>query len=676
MKQTDPLTSLKGIGEKTASCFSKLGIRTVGDLLRFYPRDYDKMEDISPIRELPNGCRSVIRVTISSGMTEKRVRSLSILNCYADDTSGRILLTFFNMPFLKKTLKRGTVCILRGKVSYRGTTPVMEQPVILTATEYEHARTVLMPVYPLTFGLKQKMVRKAVDQALIGLAQNQELEYLPEAVKKEYHLEDEQNALRQIHFPTKEEDLYAGHGRLVFDEFYLFLSQIARLKKDEEKIPNQFPMLECADTERILQSLPYELTQDQEKVWRDLKEDLSGPYAMNRLIQGDVGSGKTILAILALTEAAANGYQGALMAPTEVLALQHFEQIRELSRKLSLRLAPVLLTGSLSAKDKKTVYDLIRTGKVNCIIGTHALFQEKVEFQKLSLVITDEQHRFGVHQREDLIQKGTMPHVLVMSATPIPRTLALILYGDMHISTITHLPAQRKPIKNAVIPASDRPKAYRFMEKQLNEGRQIFIICPMIEASENGDEEVKGKEQENVTDYAKKIKELFPRNTVGILHGRMKPADKNTVMYAFSRGEIQILVSTTVVEVGVNVPNASVMMIENAEHFGLAQLHQLRGRVGRGEYQSYCIFVNSSDTEKSKERLQVLASSNDGFYIAEKDLKLRGPGDLFGIRQSGDLNFKLADIYQDAEYLQMAKEAVERYPIDIQLSTGYHFTNL
>ncbi|MBR1440635.1 MAG: ATP-dependent DNA helicase RecG, partial [Lachnospiraceae bacterium] len=480
-----------------------------------------------------------------------------------------------------------------------------------------------------------------------------------------------------IHFPQTEADLFKGHGRLVFDEFLTFLVEVSKLKKEEEQTPNQFPMIECADTNRILESLPYELTDDQKKVWEDLKEDLSGKYAMNRLVQGDVGSGKTILAVLALAETAANGFQGALMAPTEVLALQHFETIRELSRKLSLNLTPVLLTGSLSAKDKRTVYELISSGSVNCIIGTHALFQEKAEYKNLALVITDEQHRFGVHQREELIKKGKMPHVCVMSATPIPRTLALILYGDMHISTIRHLPNVRKPIKNAVIPASDRPKAYRFIEKQVKEGRQAFIICPMISPSEMGDEdEGGGIELENVTDYAKKIKEVFPDLSIGILHGKMKPADKNTVMYAFARGEIHVLVSTTVVEVGVNVPNASVMMIENAERFGLAQLHQLRGRVGRGEYQSYCIFINTSDSDKSKDRLHVLETSNDGFAIAEKDLSLRGPGDLFGIRQSGALDFKLADIYQDANYLQMAKEVCDRYPIDIPSTSLYHFTNL
>ncbi len=677
MKIDDNITVLKGIGEKTAKSFEKLGVTTVSELLRLYPRDYDKMEEICNISELSEGCRSVIRVTISSAMTEKRVRSLSILNCYASDATGRLLLTFFNMPFLKKTLKKGTVCILRGKIHYRGVTPVMEQPVILTAKDYEEARKTLQPIYPLTSGLKQKNVRKAVRQAFDTLGKQGDLEYLSDEILNEYELSGEEEALHSIHFPQTEADLFKGHGRLVFDEFLTFLVEVSKLKKEEEQTPNQFPMIECADTNRILESLPYELTDDQKRVWEDLKEDLSGKYAMNRLVQGDVGSGKTILAVLALAETAANGFQGALMAPTEVLALQHFETIRELSRKLSLNLTPVLLTGSLSAKDKRTVYELISSGSVNCIIGTHALFQEKAEYKSLALVITDEQHRFGVHQREELIKKGKMPHVCVMSATPIPRTLALILYGDMHISTIRHLPNVRKPIKNAVIPASDRPKAYRFIEKQVKEGRQAFIICPMISPSEMGDEdEGGGVELENVTDYAKQMKEVFPNLSIGILHGKMKPTDKNTVMYAFARGEIHVLVSTTVVEVGVNVPNASVMMIENAERFGLAQLHQLRGRVGRGEYQSYCIFINTSDSDKSKDRLHVLETSNDGFAIAEKDLSLRGPGDLFGIRQSGALDFKLADIYQDANYLQMAKEVCDRYPIDIPSSSLYHFTNL
>ena len=379
---------------------------------------------------------------------------------------------------------------------------------------------------------------------------------------------------------------------------------------------------------------------------------MGSPYAMNRLIQGDVGSGKTILAVLALLMCAANGYQGAMMAPTEVLAVQHFETISSYVKKYGIAFRPVLLTGSMTAKEKREAYAKIASGEANLIIGTHALIQEKVIYDKLALVITDEQHRFGVKQRETFSEKGTKPHILVMSATPIPRTLAIILYGDLDISVVDEVPAKRLPIKNCVVDTRYRPKAYQFIEKEVAAGHQAYVICPLVEESEN-------MEAENVTDYAKRLKEELPDTIeIGLLHGQMKPAQKNDVMERFAANEIQVLVSTTVVEVGVNVPNATVMMIENAEHFGLAQLHQLRGRVGRGDAQSYCIMVNCSDSKESQKRLDILNKSNDGFKIASEDLKLRGPGDFFGIRQSGEMQFALADIYQDAYIMQRASEEV------------------
>ena len=376
---------------------------------------------------------------------------------------------------------------------------------------------------------------------------------------------------------------------------------------------------------------------------------------MNRLIQGDVGSGKTILAFLALLLTVTNGYQGAMMAPTEILATQHFEQLCELTRKYDLPLKPVLLTGSLGSAAKKEAYAQIEQGKVNVIIGTHALIQEKVLYQKLGLVITDEQHRFGVRQREILGEKGGAAHVLVMSATPIPRTLAIILYGDLHLSAVDELPAGRMPIKNCVVGTSYRPKAYTFISDQVRLGRQAYVICPMVEPSENDTLEL-----QNVEDYGKMLRTKLPKDIrVEILHGKMKAADKKRIMEAFGRGDIDVLVSTTVIEVGINVPNATVMMVENAERFGLAQLHQLRGRIGRGKEQSYCIFINCSEKKQSQDRLQILNRSNDGFRIAEEDLKLRGPGDLFGIRQSGAMEFKVADIYQDAGLLSKISSLVD-----------------
>lgn len=443
--------------------------------------------------------------------------------------------------------------------------------------------------------------------------------------------------------------------RLVFDEFFLFLIGIRHKKEQNEELDTDYPMLETAEPERLIEKLPYRLTRAQTRVWKEIKADLTSGKCMNRLVQGDVGSGKTILAFLSLLLTVTNGYQGALMAPTEILASQHYDQLVEMTKKYHLPFQPVLLTGSLGATARREIYHRIESGEANVIIGTHALIQEKVTYQKLGMVITDEQHRFGVRQREALNGKGGRTHVLVMSATPIPRTLAIILYGDLHLSVVDELPADRIPIKNCVVGTSYRKKAYEFITQQVDMGRQVYIICPMVEAGEEGTEGL-----ENVVEYGEKLKGILPSKIhVEILHGKMKPAEKKRIMEAFAAGDIHVLVSTTVIEVGINVPNATVMMVENAERFGLAQLHQLRGRIGRGKEQSYCIFINGSEKEKSMERLKILNQSNDGFYIAEKDLSLRGPGDLFGIRQSGILEFRIADIYQDAEILKKVSIAVD-----------------
>ena len=440
------------------------------------------------------------------------------------------------------------------------------------------------------------------------------------------------------------------------------------LKEKTEEALNTFPMKPVWTTEEIIEGLPYELTNAQKNVWHEIERDLSGHKLMSRLVQGDVGSGKTVIAFLAMILSAENGFQSALMVPTEVLANQHYEGFLNLMEEQKITSCrPVLLTGSTTAKQKREIYQKIADGEVNIIIGTHALIQEKVEYKNLGLVITDEQHRFGVRQREALTTRGNPPHVLVMSATPIPRTLAIILYGDLDISIIDELPAKRLPIKNCVVGTAYRPKAYSFIEKQVHAGRQAYVICPMVEESE-------GLDAENVTDYAEKLREALPEDIrIEILHGKMKPKEKNKIMESFASGEIQILVSTTVVEVGVNVPNATVMMVENAERFGLAQLHQLRGRVGRGEHQSYCIFIQGNNEEDTSKRLKILNESNDGFFIAGEDLKLRGPGDLFGIRQSGLMEFKIGDIYNDAGILKDASEtAGEILALDFDLCLPQH----
>lgn len=651
MDKNTPIIELKGVGEKTQKLFAKLDIHTVGDLLSFYPRDYETFHAPVPIRQAAPGEVCAIRGAVAGIPNEKRVRKLHILNVNVSDGTGNIQLTFFNMPFLKKTLKQGGFYIFRGNVQSRGNFKIMEQPKIYSLEEYGKQEDRLVPKYSLTKGLTNQAVQKAVKQALSVCPAEEE--YYGEEFLRAYDLTGVENALHAIHFPADMDQLVKARQRLVFDEFFAFLFLMRQNKEFSDRMENCYTMFETADTVRFLEQLSFPLTRAQKRVWGEIRDDLGSPYCMNRLIQGDVGSGKTVLALLALLMTAANGYQGALMAPTEVLAAQHFETISEYTEKMKLVLKPLLLVGSMTAKEKKAAYEKIASGEVNLIIGTHALIQGKVEYKSLALVVTDEQHRFGVRQREQLAEKGEKPHILVMSATPIPRTLAIILYGDLHISVVDELPANRLPIKNCVVNTSYRPKAYEFIEKEVRAGRQAYVICPQVEEGELDD-------LENVVDYTEKLRSrLSPDIQVAYLHGKMRPGDKNRIMEEFAAHTIDVLVSTTVIEVGINVPNATVMMVENAERFGLAQLHQLRGRVGRGEHQSYCIFVSTRENRETMERLQILNQSNDGFFIASQDLKLRGPGDLFGIRQSGEFSFRIGDIYNDAGVLQKASAAID-----------------
>jgi ATP-dependent DNA helicase RecG len=546
----------------------------------------------------------------------------------------------------------GRVLVTRGRVVKKGNRFVMEQPEIFEPEVYETIKGSMQPVYGQTKGLGNKAITKAVRQALDD--RPMEREYLPEELRSRYELAEYNFAIEHIHFPKNEQELLFARKRLVFDEFLFFLLSVRRLKEKRQDRRSVWPITSSGQVDALQQSLPYALTGAQQKVWAEVRSDLESGLVMNRLIQGDVGSGKTIIAIFALLEAACSGCQGALMVPTEVLARQHFESMTELFSEHGIDCRVILVTGSMTAKEKRIAYEKIANHEVDIIVGTHALIQEKVHYDRLALVITDEQHRFGVGQREALGAKGDTPHILVMSATPIPRTLAIILYGDLDISIIDEMPSNRLPIKNCVVDTGYRDRAYQFITKEVLAGRQAYVICPMVEESEL-------IEAENVLDYTKLLKKkLPPEITVEYLHGKMKPKEKNQIMERFASGEIQVLVSTTVVEVGVNVPNATVMMIENAERFGLAQLHQLRGRVGRGKYQSYCIMVNAGDGDGTQERLDILNRSNDGFYIASEDLKLRGPGDFFGIRQSGDMEFRLADIFTDANILKTVSEEVNR----------------
>ncbi|MDD3221506.1 MAG: ATP-dependent DNA helicase RecG [Clostridia bacterium] len=657
MKVMDSVRCLKGVGDKIEKSLNKLGIYTIEDLLEYYPRAYQTYSEPVDISEvIPEKKQAVIGflqrslARIPGGRVEKTSGTLS-------DGSRRIQLLWYRMPYLRKQIISGKTYIFYGTVKNKKGQWTMEQPEIFEPAAYEKVKAVIWPIYSLTEGVNQKMIIRLTEQVLKDGSLFED--YLPESLRQELGLSEYNYAIHNIHFPENMNGLELARRRLGFDEFFLFALAIRRMKASRERSDNQHPAKAFQWSQSFIKGLSYALTNAQLKAWKEIAADFSGLHAMNRLLQGDVGSGKTVLAQLALLTAVESGYQGCLMAPTEVLARQHYENFltdfQKLSEDTGILVKCALLVGSMTAKEKRDTYEALKEHQIDILIGTHAVIQEKVHFNDLGLVVTDEQHRFGVNQREWLSGKGSSPHVLVMSATPIPRTLAIIVYGDLDISVIDELPARRKPIKNCVVNTGYRPSAYRFIEKQVREGHQVYVICPMVEESEFMD-------LENVMDYTEKIKTALPPDIqVGYLHGKMTGIQKDEIMESFRDNKIQVLVSTTVIEVGINVPNATVMMVENAERFGLAQLHQLRGRVGRGDAQSYCIFIQSGTSEQMKERLEILVHSDDGFFIANEDLKLRGPGDMFGLRQSGLMDFHIGDLYQDRDLLGLAGECAKKY---------------
>lgn len=649
LRLSDDIIRIKGIGDKTAELFYKMDICSVEDLLLNLPKGFVCFEEpVNPKAE-DNGSIVAISATLIAGsiVSKKNGRyhfSMAKVKC-PDATT--VSLRFFNMPYIRNILKNGQSYILRGVISCTNGNFSMLQPQIFEPDKYSALIDTLLPNYRLTKGLTNHTIHKACKNALSTL--NHVHDYLSDEQLRQMDLLSIENALQKIHMPETKDDFFHAKKRLAFHEFFTFLYFIRKNKEQYNNSLLKNPLLPVADTGRLLEALPYRFTNAQQKAWNEIDADMDKQVPMNRLLQGDVGSGKTIVAFLALLKAAANNRQGALMAPTEVLAEQHFRSLKELIEKYGLCIRPVLLLGSMRAKERRDALSGIADGTYNVIIGTHAIMQESVTYHNLALVITDEQHRFGVNQRDALRKKGNHPHILVMSATPIPRTLALILYGDLSISIIDELPQDRLPVKNCVVNDSYRKTAYSFMQKEIASGRQIYIICPMVEESEAMED------VENVIDYTSNLQKIFSKEIViSYLHGKMSLTEKNAIMQAYERHEIDILVSTTVIEVGINVPNATVIMIENSERYGLAQLHQLRGRVGRGSHQSYCIFMSSNLNEKNKKRLTILNESNDGFYIANKDLELRGPGQLGGIMQSGELGFAIADIYNDHDMLLLA----------------------
>ncbi len=659
MKYEDSVRKIKGVGEKAQQNLKKLKIETLGDLIHHFPRDFDSFDEPVAVENLRPGEVMAISVFLKDRGNLLRTKSGMNFQVTLKDGTGEVKAIWYHMPFLQRQLKMGTRYLIRGKVSrYRGGL-IFEHPKIYTPAEFMKNVGRLLPIYPLTEGITQNAMRKYTAQALESL--DDLTEFLPSDIRKKYNFPTYKAAVRGVHYPKNREEFRQGRRRLVFDEMFLYLTAMKNLKVRNQK-PNSYVLNRGTLTQGFLDRLPFSLTKGQEEACKDIERDMQGPFVMNRLLQGDVGSGKTMVAVFALLLAVDQGYQGAFMVPTEVLANQHYQSLTNLLEPLGVQIC--LLTGSLKEKEKKEARVRIQEGSVDLIVGTHAMIQDSVEFKDLAVVVTDEQHRFGVRQRQSLQEKGLTPHVLAMSATPIPRTLGLILYGDMDFSQILDKPANRLPIKNCVVGEEYRETAYRFLLDQLQSGHQVYIICPMIE--ENESDELK-----SVEGYCERLEEIYPEHVViQALHGKMKPKDKEKIMKEFAAGKIQILVSTTVIEVGIDVPNATVMMIENSERFGLATLHQLRGRVGRGKDQSYCIFFYGHKTKETLERLDILNQSNDGAAIASWDMKLRGQGDFFGERQSGEKLFELGDVLADGEILQIAKKESEAYTLE-DLMTYY-----
>lgn len=635
---------LKGVGEKRAELLQKKGIDTVGALLRFYPRAYLDWQNITPISECPEGENVCVRAEITSPVKTVNIRrGMTLYKFAAADDSGVIEVTLFNRKYLAENLRQGRSYLFYGKLGYGITLRQMSSPEIMPA-EYMG----IEPVYAATEGLSSKTIEKIMKNALVyadGMT-----DVIPQGIREKNGLCDFKTALKSIHFPLERQALESAKRRLVFEELFVLQTGLLFLKRRRRALAG------CTVKNNLLEefkkTLSFKLTGAQERVINECLTDMMSPRPMNRLIQGDVGSGKTAVAAALMYISSGNGFQSALMAPTELLAEQHFKTLCKITENSGIKCA--LLTGSLTKKQKDEVKAGLKSGEIKVAVGTHALLTDDVEFESLGLVVTDEQHRFGVGQRGRLSSKGNNPHTLVMSATPIPRTLGLIIYGDLDISIIDEYPAGRQKIATYCVDSSYNARVYNYIKKFIAEGRQAYIVCPLVDENE-------ALGIKSASEYFEELSEnQFKGYTVGLLHGKMKPKDKENVMRRFAAGEIQLLISTTVIEVGIDVPNAALMVIENAERFGLSQLHQLRGRIGRGEYSSACILISDVKSGDTKRRLDVIKNNTDGFKIADEDLKLRGPGDFLGSRQHGLPDMKIADIFADRETLHLAgKEAEE-----------------
>lgn len=646
MDWNSPVSLLKGIGEQREKKLQKLGISTIEDLLTHYPREYKDRSEILKIADLPMEEPSTFLAQVKEEGQNSRHGRLVYTRMKVYDGTGSVGVLWYNQPYMKNSLKIGEWYLFSGKLQKKyGRKEILSPEVERIGENFAGGR--IIPVYPASEGISQKMLRNLMEDALSQMSGGMR-EELPLWLRKEYKLAERNFAIENIHFPKTEQGFYDARRRLVFEELFILQTALYQLKHTLEDSGEGIILKKKQALQEGEGMLPFALTGAQKRVLKEIEKDMTSGKIMNRLVQGDVGSGKTAVAIIISYWMIQNGYQAAIMAPTEVLANQHFASFQKIFEPVGIKV--VLLTGSLKAKEKREALEQVKNGEAQMIVGTHAVIQKGVEYYKLGLAITDEQHRFGVRQRSTLAEKGETVHTLVMTATPIPRTLALILYGDLDISIIDELPPGRQKIDTSAVDSRYHQRIYTFIQKHVKEGRQAYVICPMIEESEK-------LEVQSVLNYTEELTRELPACRVACVHGKMKAKEKQETMDGFAAGEIDVLVSTTVIEVGINVPNATIMLIENAERFGLAQLHQLRGRVGRGSEKSYCILVSDTKTKIAKERMKTMTESEDGFVISEKDLKLRGPGEFFGIRQHGLPELKIADLYKDMPVLKEAQSA-------------------